>query len=301
MMRMTADKMIQTKGPFDLNMSTSLIAFACCLQTVFALRPGRGRRHRRGGVCRQALVAESIIRRAAALARDHTGADGVFRRARAPKERARGGRDDAAEHVAAAAAGGLARGLDGDGEAPRRVKAGEGVADGEAGVRQAPEAAPCGVAGLNAGDVSFAAAVGCPCRARRGDRRSRWRGYRCRRARPSGRCPRARPDQFGKSRATPGMPNSSTKNRYGARPVMVETWPGRIKPSMAVSGSSAMARSAAGVVLWTQKTEKLVSPCASASRMLAAMAGAVVSNPTPIKMTSRSGVAAASATASRGE
>lgn len=40
MMRMTADKMIQTKGPFDLNMSTPLIAFACCLQPVLPCAPG---------------------------------------------------------------------------------------------------------------------------------------------------------------------------------------------------------------------------------------------------------------------
>lgn len=40
MMRVTADKMIQTKGPFDLNMSTPLIAFACCLQTVLPCAPG---------------------------------------------------------------------------------------------------------------------------------------------------------------------------------------------------------------------------------------------------------------------
>ena len=40
MMRMTADKMIQTKGPFDLNMSTPLIALACCLQTVLPRAPG---------------------------------------------------------------------------------------------------------------------------------------------------------------------------------------------------------------------------------------------------------------------
>ena len=51
---------------------------------------------------------------------------------------------------------------------------------------------------------------------------------------------------------TPGVLNSSTKKLKGAKPVMVATWPGRIKPSMVVSGSLAMARNAGGVALWAQ-------------------------------------------------
>ena len=51
---------------------------------------------------------------------------------------------------------------------------------------------------------------------------------------------------------TPGVSNSSTKKLKGAKPVMVATWPGRIKPSMVVSGSLAIAHSAGGVVLWAQ-------------------------------------------------
>ena len=51
---------------------------------------------------------------------------------------------------------------------------------------------------------------------------------------------------------TPGVLNSSTKKSKGAKPVMVATCPGRIKPSIVVSGSLAMARSAGGVVLWAQ-------------------------------------------------
>ncbi len=82
---------------------------------------------------------------------------------------------------------------------------------------------------------------------------------------------------------------------------MVDTWPGRMNPSMAVSGSAAMARNAGGVVLCTQNTEKLSRPRASASRTHAATAGAVVSKPTPMKMTGWSGWAAAMSSASRGE
>ena len=46
---------------------------------------------------------------------------------------------------------------------------------------------------------------------------------------------------------------------------------------MRVCGSLAMARSAGGVVLWAQKTEKFSMPRSYASRMVAAIAGMVVS------------------------
>ena len=100
---------------------------------------------------------------------------------------------------------------------------------------------------------------------------------------------------------TPGMPKSSTRKRYGLMPVMVETWPGRMKPSMRVCGSLAIAHSAGGVVLWTLRTEKFCRSRACASRIAAAMVGVVVSNPTPMKMTGRPGFSRAMVRASRGE
>ena len=84
-------------------------------------------------------------------------------------------------------------------------------------------------------------------------------------------------------------------------PVMVETCPGRMNPSMCVCGSPAIARSAGGVVLWAQKTEKFLRLCACASRMAAAIVGVVVSKPTPMKMTSLPGLSCASESASSGE
>ena len=72
-------------------------------------------------------------------------------------------------------------------------------------------------------------------------------------------------------------------------------------PTIAAAILEAEARNAGGVVLWAQKTEKFSMPRSYASRMVAAIAGVVVSKPTPIKMTCRCGFAWASSTASRGE
>jgi hypothetical protein len=55
------------------------------------------------------------------------------------------------------------------------------------------------------------------------------------------------------------------------------------------------------MVLWEASTQKFSSPWRAASRMAAATAGVVVSNPTPRKSTRRERFALASATASSGE
>jgi hypothetical protein len=54
-------------------------------------------------------------------------------------------------------------------------------------------------------------------------------------------------------------------------------------------------------VTWLQKTEKFAIPCARAWRSVTAVEGAVVSKPMAKKITSRSGLARASSSASNGE
>ena len=84
-------------------------------------------------------------------------------------------------------------------------------------------------------------------------------------------------------------------------PITVDTWPGPTKPSISVSGESRIARSAGPISTWLQKTEKFGICSRRARRSVSAIAGAVVSKPTPKKTTSRSGSATASASASSGE
>jgi hypothetical protein len=62
-----------------------------------------------------------------------------------------------------------------------------------------------------------------------------------------------------------------------------------------------MARSAGPIRTWLQKTEKFRTPSSRARRSVSAVAGAVVSKPTPKKTTSRSGSRRAMPSASSGE
>ncbi len=88
---------------------------------------------------------------------------------------------------------------------------------------------------------------------------------------------------------------------YSAVPITVQTWPGPRKACTRLPGDCKIAVMAGGVSTCETSTEKLVSPrlCAAATAM--ALAGAVVSNPIAKNTTARSGLAAASFTASRGE
>jgi hypothetical protein len=104
-----------------------------------------------------------------------------------------------------------------------------------------------------------------------------------------------------KPATTTGRPYSRATNSYGTVPITVETWPGPTKPSIRVSGASRSARSAGPIRTWLQKTEKLRTPDSRARRSVSAVAGAVVSKPTPKKTTSRSGSARATSSASSGE
>ena len=81
----------------------------------------------------------------------------------------------------------------------------------------------------------------------------------------------------------------------------VHTWPAARNPSTREEAEAAMASMAGGTRTWLTSIEKLVSPRSRAVRTAMALAGAVVSNPTPKKTTSRSGSDAAMSTASRGE
>src|SRR5512139_1099737 len=83
--------------------------------------------------------------------------------------------------------------------------------------------------------------------------------------------------------------------------MMTETWAGHRNPSMRTSGSAASTPIASGMVRTEGRTEKFATLCRAAVRMAPAMAGAVVSNPTPRNTTSRPCVSSASATASSGE
>ena len=82
--------------------------------------------------------------------------------------------------------------------------------------------------------------------------------------------------------------------------MMVVTCPGQRSPETRTSPLASRARKAAGMVLWTQRTEKFSSRCSAARRMARAMAGMVVSKPTPKKTTCLPGSWRASSTASRG-
>ena len=100
---------------------------------------------------------------------------------------------------------------------------------------------------------------------------------------------------------TTGRPYSEQTKSYGRVPITVETWPGPTKPSIPVSGESRIARSAGPMSTWLQKTEKLRTPSSRARRSVSAVAGAVVSKPTPKKTTSRPGSRCAMPSASSGE
>ena len=80
----------------------------------------------------RAALAIPEVRRAAAFARNHAGPNGMFRRAGAPEERALGGRDDATEHVAAAAPMRFSGGFDLDGEPASRIVARKILANAQA-------------------------------------------------------------------------------------------------------------------------------------------------------------------------
>ena len=90
-------------------------------------------------------------------------------------------------------------------------------------------------------------------------------------------------------------------NAYGRVPMIVDTWPGPMKPSIAVSGESRIARNAGATSTWLQKTVKLRRSSSRARRSVRAIAGAVVSKPTPKNTTSRSGLSRAIDSASSGE
>ena len=100
---------------------------------------------------------------------------------------------------------------------------------------------------------------------------------------------------------TPGMPYSFARNSKGLVPVMVPTWPGRMRASSLRSGSFTSVSRAPGMFLCAAKTLKFFRPMAAARLMAMATSGVVVSNPTPTNTISRSGLAFAKASASRGE
>ncbi len=82
---------------------------------------------------------------------------------------------------------------------------------------------------------------------------------------------------------------------------MVVTWPGPMTPSSATAPESRMARVAGGVILWVLKTKKFSIPSAFALSTAEATIGAVVSKPTPRKITGCSGFWRAIFSASSGE
>src|SRR5512134_450305 len=100
---------------------------------------------------------------------------------------------------------------------------------------------------------------------------------------------------------THGMRCTEATARYASAPMTAETWAGHRNPSMRTPGSEARTPIASGIVRMEERTEKFAIPPCAAVRMAPAMAGAVVSNPTPRNTTSRAGREAASETASRGE
>jgi hypothetical protein len=83
--------------------------------------------------------------------------------------------------------------------------------------------------------------------------------------------------------------------------VIVETWPGPMKPSSRMSGESRIARIAGTIVTWLENTEKFRTPSSRARNTVSAVEGAVVSNPIAKKQTCRSGCSCASFSASSGE
>ncbi len=84
-------------------------------------------------------------------------------------------------------------------------------------------------------------------------------------------------------------------------PITIETWPGPMKPSSRMSGSSSNARIGSGTVMWLQKTLKLKSSSRAACWIERAVEGVVVSKPRPKKTTSRAGLRRAISSASSGE
>ena len=174
----------------------------------------------------------------------------MFGRACAAKERAIARRNGPAQHVAAAAPAWFDRRFNGYVKAGAGIKAREFGPDGKTRVGNRSQSAPRGVARLKylldqlarygvAVSVD-ATAVGVV------DRRPFLDNHLDQHADTLQDIDRLKPGDYA------GGLELIDQNPKGARPVMVATCPGRIKPSIVVSGSLAMARSAGGVVLWAQ-------------------------------------------------
>ena len=81
----------------------------------------------------------------------------------------------------------------------------------------------------------------------------------------------------------------------------VHTWPAARKPCTRFVGELKIAVIAGGTSTWETNSEKLVSPRRLACSTDIALAGAVVSKPTPKNTTCLSGFSAATRVASSGE
>jgi len=100
---------------------------------------------------------------------------------------------------------------------------------------------------------------------------------------------------------TPGLLYFSAIKFQGSLPVIALTCPGIMNPSIFTSSALSNASTAGGVSLLPESMEKFVNPFFSASMIMIASAGAVVSNPTLRNITSLSGFSSAMRSASRGE
>lgn len=159
-------------------------------------------------------------------------------------------RNGPAQHVAAAASAWLDRWLDGHAKAHAGIKAREFGTNGESRSRNRPQSAPCGIArlkylldqlarhGIAVGiDAATVGVVdrGLPLNNHLDQHADALQDI----------------DRFKSRDHARGIEFVDQKAK-GRQAVMVATWPGRIKPSMVVSGSLAMARNAGGVALWAQ-------------------------------------------------
>ena len=168
----------------------------------------------------------------------------------AAEQRAVARRNGPAQHVAAAAPTRLDRRLNGHVKASAGIKARELGADGKARVGNRPQPAPRGVAWLKhlldqlarhgvavCVDATAVGVVDCglPLNNHLDQHADALQNI----------------DRLKSGDYAWGLELIDQKVK-GAKPVMVATCPGRIKPSIVVSGSLAMARSAGGVVLWAQ-------------------------------------------------
>ena len=99
----------------------------------------------------------------------------------------------------------------------------------------------------------------------------------------------------------PGTPKSRAMNPKGSSPIMALTWPGYRNPCTRTSSAWSRAFRGGGTSQNAVSTEKLRSSSAAAVLTVRAIAGIVVSKPTPKNTTSLSGDLRAISRASAGE